>query len=277
MKVLFWSPVHGQSGTTSNILAVSLLIGMYYKKKILLTQTHFSYNNLEAPLVGNNSNNKSSKESQEYFLDVGLDALVRCFKASKLDNDTLENCCISLENTNLLLLPGTTKTNRESFEYEMDIVMKNLLRAIEEIYGIVFVDISSGYNPISFKLMKEADLTVVNLSQNMGITDMFFNEMRESMPDNLFYLFGNYDCNSKHNINNIRRKYKEIKAKNSGVIPYNTSFMDALCDCEVIEYIRNNINCSKNDENAYFIMKAVKATEKIINLATKKSGATERT
>jgi len=265
MKIVYWSPVHGQAGTTSNILATALITGMVYKKRCLLTQTHFNFNNLEAPLVGSNSKNAASFE---YFRDVGIDALVRSFKAAKLNKEVLENCCISLPNTNVSLLPGTSKNNKDSFEYEMDAVFLNLMRTIEDIMGVVFVDVSSGNNPLSFKIMNDSDLVVINLSQNMGMTDAFFTYYIELIHSKVFYLFGNYDGNSKYNINNIRRRYwKSITPMNSGVIPYNTAYLDAQCDGRVNEFIRENMGCGKNDQNQYFIKKVRKATEKIVKLA----------
>ena len=264
MKIAYWSPVHGQAGTTSNILATALITGMVCKKRCLLTQTHFNFNNLEAPLVGSNSKNVASSE---YFRDVGLDALVRCFKAAKISSEVLENCCISLPNTNVSLLPGTSKNNKDSFEYEMDAVFLNLLRTMEEIISIVFVDICSGNNPLSFKIMDDSDLVVVNLSQNMGIVDAYFTYYKERIQSKVFYLFGNYDRNSKYNINNIRRRYcMAITPMNSGVIPYNTAYLDAQCDGKVNEFIRENMGCDKKDQNRFFIQNVLKATEKILKL-----------
>lgn len=275
MKVLFWSPVHGQAGTTSNITAISLTAGLGYHTKIVLTQTHFNYNNLEAPFVGSNSNNRASKY---YFMDVGLDALIRSFKASKLDKEIIENCCISPSNTNILLLPGTTKSNRETFDYEMWTVMPNLLLNLEEACHNVFVDISSGENPLSNRLMQEADIIVINLNQNMSIADLFFKYFKEKLPEKkLFYLFGNYDCKSKYNMNNIRRKYfKDITLHNSAVIPYSTAYLDAQCDGKIIDFIRNNMQSKKDDPNYYFMHKAKRATEKIFRFAGMNLEAMER-
>lgn len=264
MKYVFWSPVHGQAAVTADTLAVSMITGMHFRKKAVLTQTQFNYNNLEAPIVGNNAYDSDTKE---YFREVGLDPLIRCFKASKLDRSTLENCCIALENTNLLLLPGTSKTIRESFEYEMEMVVGNLFKAIEDLYGIIFVDINSGDNPLSQKLIREADLVVVNLNQNIGITDLYFRKFAKNMPRNVFYLFGKYDNNSKYNINNIRRKYhRHINVNNSGVVPYNIGFMDAQADGKAVEFIRCNLDCTQRDENYYFIEKVKSATTKILKL-----------
>ncbi|HWT27082.1 MAG TPA: hypothetical protein VN131_04015 [Mobilitalea sp.] len=262
MKIVFWSPVHGQTGTTSNILVTSLITGMLFRKSSVLTQTHFNYNNLEAPLVGCNSKNTASAE---YFRDVGLDALVRSFKAAKLDKEVLDNCCITLPNTKVSLLPGTSKSNRDSFEYEMSFVLLNLLQAVEELKDIVFIDVCSGDNPLSMQVIADSDLTVVNLSQNMNVVETFLTAYKDKLKSKLFYLFGSYDDKSKYNINNIRRRFRKyITSANSGVIPYNTGYRDAQCDGKVTDFIMDNMACEKGDENEFFIQNAKKSTEKLL-------------
>ncbi|MDF2539268.1 MAG: hypothetical protein K0S76_2289 [Herbinix sp.] len=274
MIIAFWSPIHGQAGTTSNILTTAMIAGLFYKKKSLLTQTHFNFNNLEAPLVGSNLKNTSSND---FFRDVGLDALIRSFKAAKLNKEILDNCCISFPNMNVSLLPGTSKRNKESFEFDMDMVLINLLRTVETMTDLLFVDISSGNNALSFKIITEADLTVINLSQNVGIIDSYFQTFENQIPGKHFFLFGNYDDNSKYNINNIRRRYlKFITPLNSGVIPYNTAFLDAQCDGRVTDYFRENIGSGKNDPNYYFIQRASKSASKIIKFAGQNTILEER-
>jgi cellulose biosynthesis protein BcsQ len=263
MKVVFWSPLHGQAGMTSNITIISLLFGMLLKLKCLLTQTHFNYNNLEAPLVGSNS---KGDEKSGYFVDVGLDALVRSFKSVKLNREAVENCCIALEAANLKLLPGTSKANRETFEHEMGLVALKLFQEVENFYDVVFIDASPAQNELSMKLMEKADVTVVNLSQNLGIVDMFIKQYKPGITGKIFYLFGSYDGMSKYNIKNIRRRYKDIGRNNSGVIPYCTAYMDAQVDCTVTEFVKNNLNCDKKDENHYFIMKSISAAEKLAKM-----------
>lgn len=264
MKIVFWSPVHGQTAMTSNFLMITLIAGMLLKKKSLITQTHFSFNNLEAPLVESNS-----KENLAYFLDIGIDALIRDFKADKIVKKTIENCSIPLVDTNITLLPGTTKTNRSSFDYEMGKVTPALIKKIEEHYEIVFVDTSPSANDLSMNLMDEADLVVINMSQNIGIINMFNTEFKEKIKSKIFYLFGSYDCNSKYNISNLRRKYSNIKFINSGTIPYNTAYKDAIIDRNVLNFVRKCID-NPNESEKYFIKKSINSAEKIIKLAASK-------
>lgn len=261
MKISFWSPLHGQTGTTSNLLITSLISGIKYKKQGLITQTQFNLNNLEAPLIGGNTKDLNT---QGYFRDVGIDALIRGFKAARLDKETVENCCVTLKNTNIILLPGTTKTNQEAFDTDMDLVAKALFKAIENVIDIVFVDVGAGGNPISLKILNDSDLVVVNLNQNVELIDYYFTRYKNMINTKIFYLFGNYDDNSKYNIFNLRRMYKDIKNSNSAVIPYSTKYRDVIADTKVIDFVRENIRCTEIEENYYFISKAIEATEKIL-------------
>jgi hypothetical protein len=265
MKALYWAPVHGQTGTTSNLLVTALIAGLYFNKKGLITQTHFNYNNLESPFLEANSDNNKYRK---FFREIGIDALARNFKVEKLTKEWLDYCCTEITNSNMKLLPGTTQTVRESFDYEMDMVMIPLLKAIETYNDHIFIDISSGSNPLSMKLMGEADIVVVNLSQNMNVINLFFENYKDMLPDKVFYIIGNYDYRSKYNLNNIRKKYhKYINSKNSDVIPYNTGFHDAQMDGRVADFIQNNLHSKKKDPNFYFIHKAISSTEKLLRLA----------
>lgn len=265
MKALFWAPVHGQPGTTSNVLVTSLITGLHFRKKGIITQSQFNYNNLEAPLIDANSDNI---QFRKFFSEIGIDALARNFKCEKLTKDWLGNCCTEIPNSNMVLLPGTTQTIRETFDYEMDKVLPPLLKAMEEHIGIIFVDTSSGSNHLSLKLMENADIVIVNLCQNINVIDLYFNKYKDTLPEKIFYLFGNYDYRSKYNLSNLRKRYgKYINSKNSGVIPYNTGFRDSQIDGKVAEFLRLNLNSKRNDPNYYFMQKAIRSTEKMLKLA----------
>lgn len=243
------------------MLAISLLTGMYYKKNTLITHTHFNFNNLEAPLVEINS---KSENSENYFQGVGIDVLLRNFKASTPDKEMLENCCISFPNSNVNLLPGTVKNIREAYENDMEMIAEALFEKIDKFMEVLFIDASSGNNPLSKKLIEMSDLTVICLNQNMSVLDNYFSVFDPFIRGKVFYLFGNYDYRSKYNIKNIQRKYRQINPSNSGIIPYNVVFKDSLTDGKLIDFIRDNINCSRCDENYFFIKKVRSATKRIL-------------
>ncbi len=261
MKIAYWGMVHGQARITSNMLAVAVVSTILSDYRMLITGTHFTLNNLEGPLIGY----QSIKHKDEFFRDVGIDALIRSLKSAPLDEETIENCCFSLLNNRLSLLPGTMKNNKDYFHEDMEKLVINMLRYIEVFHDLVFIDTNPGMNDLTRKVIHEADLLVVNLNQNLN---MLNHVLKEPLFEDkkTFYLIGNYDKASKYNIYNLRRMYKKLNRKNSSVIPYNTEFQDAISDGELIDFVKRNLQCGREDKNYYFINQLRQASIKILDL-----------
>ncbi len=246
-KILFWSPYHGQ-GQTSNLYAVALVFCILYKKRILLLQTHFKNNNLESPLVGYNVD----KETEEtmIFEDIGIDMAITYSKMNRLDDKTLENCCLTFLDSSILMMPGTKTKNKETFDRDVGGAVNRLLTAADECVDIVFIDSNSSDDETSKRLMQTADMVVVNLSQHRYVLEKLFIEYGDFLTNNrkIFYLFGNYDDNSGYNIYNCRRKYSQyIKSGNSGVIPYCTKYMDAQNESNVLHFLEEGLAHKRNN------------------------------
>ena len=253
--------MHGQTGTTSNLLSIAVMSTLKYQLKNMVAQTHFNLNNLEAPLVST-----SGAIAKEYLMDVGIDALARSIKSFPLDNDIIENCSISLLNKHMNLLPGTTKNNRDIYEYDISKTITSILHAAANYHDIVFIDTNSGRNELTMKILQNVDLIVVNLSQNKSILDDYTMNY-EFRDKKVFYLIGNYDCNSRYSLKNMQKPFHWMKNINTAVIPYNTEYMDAQSDGQVIQFMMKNMNCDKDDSNAYFIREVIIAVNKIMKYA----------
>lgn len=261
MKIVSWSTVHGKSGTTANLLAVamySIIKGNI--KNCIVTQTNFSMNNLEAPLVG------YMMPEANLFQDIGLDALSRSIKAGPLNEKNFYNSSISLMDNKLNLLPGTTICSKEYYENDMEKVINNIILYAEKYYDAVYIDTNSGKNELSQKVIEKADLIIVNLPQNKKVLDNYFKEYIFNRR-NVFFLIGNYDRRSKYNLNYIRKHYKMMDSSNSAVIPYCVEFNDALSDGSLIDFFSCNINTDKEDPISYFINNVGLATKRILKKA----------
>ena len=257
-KILFWSPFHGQ-GQTSNIHATGFIMGLLHKKKILMMQTHFSRNNLESPLIGENVSVHKEKDNS-LFTDIGLDVAVTYSSMNALNKEKLESCCFSFEDTTILLMPGTEIKNRETFDRDIGKAVRNVILDAEKCVDVVLIDANSGDDELSIKLMEIADLIVVNLTQRKYVLEKFFADYGERFIDDnkVFYLFGDYDDNSCYNINNVRKKYRKfINNKNSGVIPYCTKYLDAQNESEVVGFMQNGLHVNE-DSTSEKMTKSVK-------------------
>lgn len=269
LKIAFWSNVHGQTGTTSNLLAVALISTIDYKQKNIITQSHFNLNNLESPLIGT-----SATELREVFTDVGIDALARYIKYATLDEETVGNCCISLLNKQLNLLAGTTKNNKDIFESDMAKTIPQILTAVGLYHDLVFIDTNSGNNPLTNLVLEQADLVIVNISQNISIINDLFQNYKIDMEKSIF-LIGNYDDDSRYNMHNLKRKYREFNNKNLVVIPYNVNYLDAQSEGEVIKFFLKNLDCEKDDYNYRFISGVRQTTDKIMKFVEKQKVVSE--
>jgi cellulose biosynthesis protein BcsQ len=265
MIVAFWSNVHGQPRTTSNMITVAVAIAMIHKRKCLVTQTHFNLNNLESCILGSRENSK------EVFIDIGLDGLASILKLRAIDQDIIENYSIPLLNKNLTLLPGTSVGNRKVFMNDMGKTVSMLLAEINKHYEFVFVDVNSGADEVSKLIMDQADIVVVNLCQNKSVLDNYITQLK-SFDKKIMYLFGSYDRNSTYNLHNLKLMYKQFTKRYTGVIPYNIGFMDSQSDGSVIKYLKKNIAAKKDGFHDYFIECIIDATDKLIKLASEKKG-----
>lgn len=257
--------MHGQPRTTSNMVAIAVAVAMSHNRKCLLTQTHFNLNNLESVLIGKREN------SREVFMDIGLDGLASVVKLRALDKATIENYSIPLMHKKLTLLPGTVGGNRKVFADDMGKTISMLLSEANKHYDMVFVDVNSGSDEVSKKILEQADVILVNLCQNRSVLD---NYMPSWHPEgkNIMYLIGSYDKDSSYNIHNLKLMYKYLSKDNTCVIPYNTGFMDAQSDGGVIKYMKKNIAAKKEGSNTYFIGCVKEAAVKLVKQTSEKRG-----
>lgn len=226
----------------------------------MVIQTHINLNNLEGSMVS------ALKTDREFFMELGIDALTRYIKSAPLDEEVIESCSISLLNKQLNLLPGTAKYNRKIYENDISKTITGILHAASKCHDLVFIDTKSGINDLSMKIMKDSDIVVVCLNQNKSILENYAN-ISEIRNKKVFYLIGNYDYNSRYNLYNLRKSFSWLRNNNSAIIPYNTEYMDAQSDGQVIQFILKNMDCDKDDNNGYFINQVKLAVNKLMKYA----------
>ena len=270
MRIAFWSPMHG-TGATANMLAVAMAVANSTDRRILLTQTHYTMNNLEKPLIGEFGGMGDS----DFFRDTGIDAVVRYFKSGFLSKDIISNCSIDLT-PNLVLLAGTRQSSRQTYDSP---VMKRMvgyvLDTAEKYYDWVVIDTNSGYSSGSIETVENADVIVITLRQSRDMLDeMFAGEgFRRIADKKIFYLFGSYDPRSKYNMANLRRLYKRINSANSGGLPHCTAYMDALCDNRALNYMSSGMVADGDDEDSQFFAELKSISSKIIAMASDDGGS----
>lgn len=264
MIVSFWSNVHGQTATTTNLLAIAVMSVLYRRKRVAVMQSHFTLNNLDTPLTG---------ENMQSFEHIGIDALLRDRKSSPLDEERIISDSISLLNKKLNLFPGTQKLHRAIFERDMMNVFTEIMKEVDSVHDLTLIDVNAGSNDIAYKINEASDVIVVNLSQNRAVVEDYM-EKYTFPPEKTLFLIGSYDREAVINRKNLIRMHRPvITKKNLAVIPYNIGLLNALNDGKTIPFLNRNIGCRSGDQNFYFMDKVKKATDMIVDFRKEDSFA----
>jgi hypothetical protein len=260
--ISFWGTVHGQAGTTSNLVSVASMVSLEYNLRTMISQTQWSRSTLETSFL-----KREFKGGMLSFSDTGLDALERLAKSNRLSPEIIPDYTTSLLKERLDLLMGSEKPNKSMFE-NMNSVLSTILDASKQQYDLCMVDVHSGtQNNTTHQVLKESDLIVVNLNQNIHVLNRFFN--KEDWLDVLdekpyIIVLSQYDPQSHYNVKNIRRRFNCKKP--IFTVPYNTDFRDACNDQNAIEFFLRARNFSKNHESSYYVEEVRKLTSEIVRL-----------
>lgn len=245
MEVAFWSPYHGQTGTTTTALAIASMVAITNNYKVLLGHSHFERSTLERCLI---HHRQGSDEDPLTFNDHGMDALRRLAKNGRLMPEMVSDYTTPLLAGNRLdLLQGIAGYYKQG---ELDEV--NLLRKIftsaKSAYDLLLIDVHSGKNQsLSKKLLEDADLVVVCLNQNQWLLEDFFHdkgsqEMLEGKK--IVYHLSSYDSKSRYTAKNIRKLYQ---LETLMVTPYSVELMDACNTGRALDFFMRHIGSTKKD------------------------------
>lgn len=276
MKIAFWSNSPGKTGVTGNLSCISIVSAMYHTSEMVLFENHANINNLGSTFLNPNSYDRL-QEKNSYFVENGLGRVLSyCDMGDIVNAGMVYRTCLSVFDQRVFYLPGGGM-NRDLMEYRLRKHAGDVMEMLERVYPTVCVDISSSSLESSRKILKEADLVVVNLCQNNQQLSHFFRNFSE-IQKKAFYVIGNYDSRSEITKHDIVKRFG-LPGFMVGTVPYNRRFADALTKGNVIPFLLKNDSCGKGNVN-YEFMSAVKETvclleraKEDIRLKTEKGGA----
>ncbi len=265
MKIAFWSNSPGKSGVTGNLSCISILSAMYQPSEMILFENHSNINNLGSTFLNQNSYDKL-QEKNSYFVENGLGRILSCCDGGDIVNSgMLYRTCLSVFDQRVFYLPAGGM-NRDLLEYRLSRHVSDVMELLEQFCGTVYVDLSSSSLESSRKILKEADLVVVNLCQNHQLLSHFFRNFSE-IKKKAFYVIGNYDPESVIKKSEITKKFG-LAGNMVGTIPYNRRFADALTRGDVVSFLLKNYSCGADNVN-YEFMAAAKETVCLFEQAKK--------
>ncbi len=277
MKVSFWSPSFNDCAVTSNLACISIMLSNMYPFKSLIIENHLQSNKIK-DLFSFKSNYNYVCENRNYYERyIGMNSIL--YDLSLMHNTypsrepCVEDVVKILENVTeeilcecLFYIPTDNRTNKMLFELGINKHIRTILKASELFADLTFIDTGNSNVLATKEVLDEADLIVVNLSQDPNELHDFFKNYPSILSRSLI-LISNYDEKSYYNLKKITQTYL-LDQSNVATIPYNANYKEALRCGKLIGFLINNFQCNKCDQNYYFMSETIKATEKIYNIIT---------
>ena len=261
MKVAFWSNAR-QCGVSSNLAAISVSSVIRFPYKILALENHLCPNNLGCAYLGSGKADMIAEVGSNYYEGGGSEGLIRRIYRSTESNYYLEPYLNEIIGNHLYYMPQGHVIHSDLFDYEFNHSLEPFFNLVDSFSDITFIDTVSSNSLSTKTIIEEADLIVVNLYQDKRILEDFFNGYSSHLSKAII-LISKYSSNSLLSIKRISKMY-DFPLERILPIPYNEIFESAFARGRVVEFVRSQYDCRRDNTNYFFIQSLKKATYWII-------------
>lgn len=219
--VAFWSPYHGQCGTTSNLLATAVYMAQTFNKKCLLIHnqaeksaletalspisrkafrkkypvihgTVASYNNFPFIFPGNSENILGNREN--IFESNGLDEVLKLAVSGQLTKNNIVYYTINIIKDRLDFL-GYSDNYQTRGRKRLEGWFEYIINCAAHNYDIILCDLSAGLMKMSAEILGLLDLLAVNINQNINVLNDYFScQIIPESPYKFLYSTGSNQC-----------------------------------------------------------------------------------
>lgn len=237
MKIIFWSNVRGQCGTTLHTACMAVIQSTFSKQKVVMMENHDHLINIETCFSGDSSN--MLREKGDYNR-IGLENLMEQFENAipGTEEKLIKRCAVNYAHDRLFYLPHSYVSNMDILDYRLSKNMNRLFDSLEKHFDTVYVDAFSTESMGVQSMLESADIIVVNLNQNSNVLRHFFRNF-SAFKEKAVYFLGNYYHASQNSLAEIRRKYKIPKEK-IYAIPYCKEAAEAESQGNIADFIAKN-------------------------------------
>ena len=262
MKVLFWG-ADEHCGTPCNMSAIASYAALANHTRSFLMQHKAIKNDLDLlfqPITKQNT----LRDISAYYVLEGMDYLIYQERANRLNWESLRECLYSAVDGQIFYLPAGARQKPGLYPGKTGEVQKKVIRKMEELADVVFVDLGHNMDAFSRELLYEADVVVVNFPQDAGALNQFF-ECQPKFGGQIFYLWGNYDENQVYNIDNLIRIYR-LQTDKILTISRNPAFEHACHMGRIEQYLKRNLNGKKSLRSSCFVEELRRAVTQILEV-----------
>ena len=263
MKIVFWSESNSCK-TTANMAAIGSMCSLLFPYQNILMQNRTGPGGLDFIFQPGKHIGFVQEESAYYALE-GMDYLIWQEQNHRLDRDSMREGMVPVLDRKLFYLPSGKREKPRLYPKETGALQYEVIKKMEEFSDITFIDCGDLEDDLTEKLLKSADVVVVNLSQSKEALDSFFIK-HHPICGKIIYLINNYDFNSVYNRKNLNRIYR-ISEEQLCVIPINQKFETACIAGKLDVFLKKQVNNRNSRQNKMFMKELLWSTHLILKAA----------
>lgn len=265
MKIAFWGNALQKANVSAHLAAISMVTATCSPYRIVAFENHLCKPDLGTIYHGQQNNQVVREAGCNYYEGVGLEGMIRQMYRANTHGKPLSFYMNDIILEHLSYIPQNRIISRDLFDYEFNQSIGTLLNQIESYADLCMIDTAS--NSLTTKIiLEEADLIVVNFSQNISFLEEFFYQY-SSLISKAVFLIGNCTSHSLLSYKRISKSFG-IPWHKICIIPRNEQFQEAFDNGNVAEFMKVNYGCKKDHDNYPFILAVKKATALILKELT---------
>lgn len=271
MKVAFWESVRHECKQMSSMAAISIMLSINFGKRVVLLDNGQDSNSLERIFTGIQRFYYVKEDSNYVLRHVGMDNILQNISDKSNLQPLLEQSAVEVIKDYLYYVPQSKVVNRFAYEYVLSYELNKIIESYDQLVDYTIIRARGGNNMSTKQVIDMADMVMVELSQNYGQLDEFFDHYA-SIRKHAIYVFNDYKANSI-SIYQIMERYR-IKKEQVIVISEHMPLKAACLGGGLVDYIRSNTNCSSESENYRCVRELKRAAKIIIRKERSRWGAT---
>ena len=266
--VSFWGNSRRETGQTLSVVAIGTAMAIEHNYKILIISTGFRDDTMQDCFWENNKNSSmySVTGQKQPGINSGFEGLVKIIQSNRTSSNIIRDYAKVVFKDRLDVLLSPTTDDPRVYN-SMTQYYKDLIVLADKEYDLVLIDIDKRMNVNDKKeILRNSNAIMFTLKQSSDSIETA-KILRESNPEtksnNIFFLVGKYDFDSKYNTKNITRYLRETREISA--VPYNKLFDEAAMEGKVADYfLKYRGMRDQTDKNVKFIAETNRTCENII-------------
>lgn len=244
MKVAYVGALPGHGATTTNMIITAAMLSFNNHYRSVLFQCGDKADFLDQYLLGQNHNaavNMVGEQEFPFYYGKGLDTLLKKVSIGKQiqrDEKALLSCCVEVIHGDCYFIPSSTKRNPFFYYNQMNRYIRDIVSWCNREFDITFIDNNSSDAELYSRVNDEADLVVINTSQNETAFGKAAELFHRTGRKKSLIMVGRYDNQCDSTVERLRHRFGLGKDTVYSIC-YDKKFLNALLSGSCIDYVRS--------------------------------------